>query len=147
MGMLSFSWNKQDVLSFFQDKVSNIQSKGQDLVTDVLNVFYLVAAYLAPSLTGALRDSIQVFLGSGEGYVTSFLDYFVYVILGTPVHDIGSPVWIPQAVGWRYIGLSPAGRGSPHPGTKANDFMADAYSEGMGEADNRMQNFLNWLGE
>jgi hypothetical protein len=145
MGSIGFSWNKADVLSFFQDKVSNIQSKGQDLVIDVLNVFYLISAYLAPSLTGALRDSIQVFLGSSGGYVTSTLDYFIYVILGTEMHDIGSPVWIPQAVGWRYIGLSPAGRGSPHPGTKANDFMEDAYQEGQGEADIRMQNFLEWL--
>lgn len=147
MPLLAFKWVKESLQSFLNEKVSQLPQKSQDLVIDVLNIFYLISQVLSPSLTGTLRDSIQIFMGSSEGYVTSVLDYFQYVILGTPIHDIGSPVWIPQAVGWRYIGLSPAGRGRPHPGTKPNDFMQDTYNGGMSEADVKIDNFMEWLKE
>lgn len=48
-----------------------------------------------------------------------------YVIKGTRPHSIGSPVYI-DGVGWRYIGLSPAGKGKIHPGTKPNNFPVRA---------------------
>lgn len=147
MPTLYFTWVKENILPFLEERVSLLPEKGHDLIVDVLNVFYLISTILAPYLTGGLRDSIQVYLGSTDGYVTSYLDYFKFVILGTDEHDIGSPVWIPQAVGWRYIGLSPAGRGKPHPGTKPNDFMADSFDEGLSEANIRMDNFMEWLRE
>jgi len=147
MGSVNFHIDKNAIVSEFQTKIGQLSQKSQDLVIEVANVFMLIAQVLAPYLTGGLRDSIQVFLGTLEARVESLLNYFEYVILGTPEHDIGSPVWIPQIPDWRYIGTSPAGRGKPHPGTRPNDFMKDAYDEGLAEAEDRINNFMEWLAE
>lgn len=148
MGHLGVKIDKDNLIGEIKEKLNLLPQKAQDAVIDVLNIFMLVAQVMAPYLTGALRDSIQVFLGHLDGYVTSELDYFKYVILGTDPHTIGSPIWIPHAVGWIYIGLSPAGRGNEHPGTKPNDFMQDTYDEGMAEAETRVNtNILEWLVE
>lgn len=147
LGVINIITNKENLINILNEKVSQLPQKSNEFIQEILNVFELIARVLAPVGTGLLRDSIQVFMGSTEGYVTSLLDYFPYVILGTPAHDIGSPVWIPQAGGWRYIGVSPAGRGKPHPGTKPNDFMADTFDSGMPEVDTRSDQFLAWIVE
>jgi len=146
MGTITIHPDKDQIIDDIQGKLNQLQDKAQDMIIDVSDLFMSIARVLAPYLTGELRDSIQVFLGSSlEATIESLLNYFEYVILGTSEHDIGSPIWIPQVADWRYIGLSPAGRGKPHPGTKANDFMEDAMAEGENEAEHRIDNFMEWL--
>ena len=57
--------------------------------------------------------------------IVAGVPHALYVAKGTKPHSIGSPVFI-HGVGWRYIGLSPAGKGKIHPGTKPNRFMLRA---------------------
>jgi hypothetical protein len=60
--------------------------------------------------------------GSYDVEVTANVPHALYVVKGTRPHSIGSPVLVAPDT-WRYIGLSPAGKGRIHPGTKPNDFM------------------------
>lgn len=141
-----FRFAKDGVLNWFQDKARQLPQKAHGLVSEILDIFKEEADVRAPWLNGALVKAHQIFLGTLEGYLISTAAHFEYVILGTPAHSIGSPVWIVQ-VGWRYIGLSPAGRGKIHPGTKPNDYMLETFEAGMPEVDKRCENFLAWLAE
>lgn len=77
-----------------------------------------------------LRDNIDSKLvpsvrGGYAVVVTANVPHAIYVVKGTRPHSIGSPVLVAPDT-WRYIGLSPAGKGKIHPGTRPNDFFAKA---------------------
>lgn len=85
------------------------------------------------SKTGELRDSSEVSFAASAAGVTAKVaftaPYAVYYHEGTGPHSIGSPVFMDDIPGWRYIGLSPAGRGKIHPGTQGNPFLLNALDE------------------
>lgn len=94
-----------------------------------------VARRRAPRSPGPgphLADNIDTRLvPSRRGYdveIVAGVPWAIYVHRGTRPHSIGSPVFI-TGVGWRYIGLSPAGKGKIHPGTRPNRFMLDAIRQ------------------
>lgn len=81
-----------------------------------------------------IQDHIRFELvrdGSGGGWSVHFIAdvaHAIYVVKPTDPHDIGSSVLVAPGT-WRYIGVSPAGRGKQHPGTKGNDFMTRALRQ------------------
>lgn len=77
--------------------------------------------HLADSITEELVRTSRGFVSR----VTANRPYAIYVHRGTKPHSIGSPVEVAPGE-WRYIGLSPAGRGKIHPGTKPNKFLLRA---------------------
>lgn len=94
------------------------------------------ARRLAPYRPGPgphLRDNISSRLqpsprGGFNVVVTANVPHALYVVKGTRPHSIGSSVEVAPDT-WRYIGLSPAGRGRMHPGTRPNDFMHRAAEQ------------------
>ena len=46
-------------------------------------------------------------------------------------------------IGWRYIGLSPKGKGTIHPGTAPNDYMEEVFDVGDGMVDDEIDQFLD----
>lgn len=95
-----------------------------------------IARRIAPRSSGPsphLADNISSKLvpSGRRGYdvqLTAAVPWAIYVHRGTRPHSIGSPVMVAPGT-WRYIGLSPAGRGKIHPGTKANKFLLEAVRQ------------------
>lgn len=123
----------------FQNKVDElVRGRNGPVVLHQANVGRQaagIARRIAPRSAGPgphLADNIDSKLvPTGRGYaveVTAGVPWAIYVHEGTRPHQIGSPVFI-DGVGWRYIGLSPRGRGKIHPGTKANKFMLEAVRQ------------------
>lgn len=82
--------------------------------------------HLANNISSKLVPSRQ---GGSAVEIVAAVPHAFYVATGTKPHSIGSAVFIYGGVGWRYIGLSPAGKGKIHPGTARNDFMIRAGAE------------------
>ncbi len=77
--------------------------------------------HLADSITSELVRTSRGFVVR----VSANRPYAVYVHQGTRPHSIGSAVPVEPGV-FRYIGLSPAGKGKIHPGYRGNPFLLKA---------------------
>jgi hypothetical protein len=80
-----------------------------------------------------LKDNISSKLvpsrkGGYDIQIVAGVPWAEFVVKGTKPHSIGASVEVEPGV-WRYIGLSPKGKGKIHPGTKANPFMYKAAEQ------------------
>lgn len=142
--IIRFKKQAESVFDWIKDKLGLMQPKLEDTIGEILNIFKDYAQTYSPVLSGELRDSIEIQWHGMGGEVIPTADHAVFVLFDTAPHSIGSPVFI-QDVGWRYIGLSPSGKGKIHPGTTAQDFMSLAWMDGSYEADDIIERFGDWL--
>ena len=143
MGQIQVSKDGDAIVSFFEDKLSSLEDKSSELIGNITDAFGAIATVTSPIQFGGLRDSIYQEYSGLEGIVNATAEYFPYVILGTQPHSIGSSVYMYGV--WRYIGLSPLGNGTIHPGTQANDFMQEAFDSGDSMVDQMLEEFGSWL--
>lgn len=143
-GLFRWKVDKSEVVNWLSNLIGGLEAKASETVAAILNIYELIVRVLVPVWTGELRDSHVVELGGLKGslYFTVVQGYFI--ILGTPQHDIGSPVFIEKYVGdWRYIGRSPSGKGKPHPGTRAYDYFQDAVDQG--DIEGPLNDLTSWM--
>jgi hypothetical protein len=106
--------------------------------------FLSVSADEVPRLTNTLANSIQATGGGNNWIIGTDIEYAGYVHEGTGPHDIGSPVLIGGS--WVYIGLSPGGKGKPHPGYKGDPFFDRAIDTVEGRTDDYISQAITVLG-
>lgn len=83
-----------------------------------------------PHLADHISSKLVPAAGGGNAVQVVFgVSHAIFVIKGTRAHSIGSSVLVGPPSEWRYIGLSPAGKGKIHPGTKPNPFPVRAAAE------------------
>lgn len=124
---------------------SGVTPQSVQLVDDLADIYEGWFRIEAPVLWGDLQNGTTIDVISPLGrLIYSDAPHFPFVVLGTKPHSIGSAINI-KGVGWRYIGLSPKGKGTIHPGTPPNDFPARAFDNAQGQIDNRIEEYLNWF--
>jgi hypothetical protein len=139
--MIHVHWVKEEVLSWTSDKIGNMNTQVGYLIGNVLNIYTSVAQVLAPFRSGNLRDSF-VFTQVGlEGVIYNTAEYMIFVIFGTKAHEIHAvnalALWWPGALHPVYSVW--------HPGTSANDFLADVVPSGEPGVDDEISKTLEWL--
>lgn len=143
--MASILWKiiKQDVIDGVNAVIDIMPDAASYMVQGILNTYSTIAAVVAPHLTGELAEShIYEMISPTEGVMYPTAPWAPFVIEGTPPHSIGSSIFM-IGIGWRYIGLSPKGKGTIHPGTKPNDYMGEVFDVGDGMVDDEIDTFLD----
>jgi hypothetical protein len=143
MASLEFNITKQDILDGINAVINELSPAAGYMVQGILNTYSIIAGVVAPKLTGALAESnIYEMTGPMDGVMYPSIAYAPFVINPTPPHSIGSSVYM-IGIGWRYIGLSPNGKGTIHPGTPGQDYMEDVFNLGDGAVDDEVDQFLD----
>ena len=141
MGIIRATWVKTEVTEWIADKSSNMDTQIGYLVQNILNIYAAVAEVLAPYRSGFLRDSFVVTQSGLEGVLYNTAEYFIFVIFGTRPHPIepvnGLALYWPGA--WYPV------RRVWHPGTQANDFLADVIPSSEAGVDSEVDKVLSWL--
>ena len=123
----------------FEYTINDLPDLAETAYNDVTGIFEdYTLRYTPIGETGQLYS--QTFIDV-DGFLNSTIwspvDQWDYVIMGTKPHDIFGNwyLWWPGA-------LHPVHH-VKHPGTIANDYPALAYMDGMGEAETRLDTFLD----
>lgn len=140
---INIEWAKDTVTSWLSDKLSNLSSQMMDTVNSILEIFLGYAQDYSPVLTGELRDSIQIDMDGMGGTVMTDLERVDFILFGTEPHDI-EPV---NAKALYWPGADHPVKLVHHPGTTANDFFATAFMDGVSEAEQVADIFMDWLVE
>jgi hypothetical protein len=124
---------------------SGVTPQSIQLVDNLADIYEGWFRIEAPVLWSDLMNGTTIDVISPLGrLIYSDVPHFPFVVLGTKPHSIGGAINI-KGVGFRYIGLSPKGKGTIHPGTSPNDFPSRAFDNAQGLVDNRIDEYLNWF--
>ena len=138
---ITISFRKESLVNDLVRKISEIEAKMSETVMAILMVFQDLAKEYAPKATGATADSIEIEYHGLSGSLYSPLETFSYIILGVPPHKIKA---IPNSALYWDGAITPV-KYVEHPGTPPHDFMAEAYMDGMYEAERLINDFGDWL--
>jgi hypothetical protein len=142
MGEVRFTFKKDEVKSWYEDKRTNLEQQVSYLVESILNILELVAGVLAPFRSGELRFSHLVELGGLEGIMYPSAFHAIFVILGTKAHPI-DPLRPAYALWWPGA-FHPVSH-VEHPGTRPNDYINDVIPSSQAGIDKVNKELLDWL--
>jgi hypothetical protein len=147
MGEISITIDKTDLSNYLQEKASEIVPKGIEVIDSIAENFKdIMLNYLPIGETHQLYDQTIVGEeGTFDRWIGSLAPEAVFVIGPDKPHSIGGPVFIWNIGEWRYIGLSPNGKGKIHPGYAGNNYPELTFMDGISEAENKLDEFLNWM--
>lgn len=137
MGSIYIKPEKDNLVSLFSDKSSNISNEFQRIVDDIKETVGVNLTIESPVDQGNLVSGNMIIEnGPYSFYTDNEMSYYPFVVKGTNEHWIGSPVYI-NGVGWRYIGM--------HPGTAPNDFPQRALDNSESEIIGKCEELLSWI--
>jgi len=145
MGSIDITIKTNDVEDGINSVLNMLESGASELVTNILNMWMTLSQSIAPKATGTLAEShIYELTSPLEGFMEPTAPYAEYVIYPTSPHSIGSPVFIEKGLGeWRYIGLSPNGKGKMHPGTPGQDYLEEVMTGSESGIDSYCDEYLD----
>ncbi len=141
MDFIEIRINKDEVINWLREKIDGLPSRAADMVLNILNLYAEIARILSPHRTGELSQSHRVEHGGLQGSMIPTAAHAIYVIMGTDPHPI-LPV-NKKALYWP--GAEHPVRRVEHPGTRANDYIADVIPAGDPGVDRYIHELGDWL--
>ncbi len=143
MGEIGLNLGKGDLIDFIGEIIERAPDLMNITLDDVAEIFRDFEYNYAPrGQTGMLADLTTIESYGMYRYIYSTDDpIFTFILLGTAPHDIypvnASALYWPGA-------LHPV-KHVHHPGTIANDYVAQAFMDGIYPAEDRLDQFMNDL--
>ncbi|MDH7506197.1 MAG: hypothetical protein QHH15_00215 [Candidatus Thermoplasmatota archaeon] len=142
MGVIQILGDKQLIIDWLNDKITNAESKMEGTLNEILSMYWTLAQAFAPYRTGQLSESHEIEISGLEGVMYPTADYAAYVILGTRPHTI-VPVSA-SVLAW-YWGEWYFAKRVEHPGTQPNDYIEPIFQDSMYSVDNIVNEYVDWL--
>lgn len=142
MGVAEIKWIKEEVKSWADSKLGEVEREVGYYIQTILNIYMLASMVLSPYRSGELKHSHTTEFGGLEGAMYPLALHSIFVILGTsgpyPIYPVNKlALWWPGA-------LHPVSKVT-HPGIKANDYIADAKDVAEAGIITEDKNLLDWL--
>lgn len=145
MGILNFTPSKDEVMRWINDKLSNATSEMEVLVSESLNVFWLLAQVLAPFRSGALSGSHEIETTGLSGIMFPNVLHAIFIILGVPHSWVICPV-NKASLYWEELGHPlPKGRCVTHPPMEGRDYMEQVEDAGMASVEAKINEYGDWM--
>lgn len=144
MGYLKAFIDKAEIIDELRDTKENLLVDAIEMVDDVADIFLTYfLLYTRIGETHQLYDQTIIEDTATLGRaVFSLAPEFIFVVEPTQAHRI-CPV-NKQSLYWPELGHPlPIGRCVEHPGTPADDYPMLAYMDGIGDAENRADSYLD----
>ena len=140
MGNVTTTTDKSDIIDFLQDRLDNYPDKASETLGNILNIYASVEEVLSPVRTGQNRDETKVEWDGLQGDAWPDAPQAKFIIEGTEPHIIlpvnAKALWWPGA-------LHPY-KVVHHPGTAANDYVAEAVDEADPGVDREIDELGDW---